>query len=429
MTLKRLLYQGLLWRGLYLFSVFLLNILFARYYGAAGSSSVYYLVNFYSFVILLSSFSIETGMGYFSALKAVAETRLASLAFRWTMLLSAVSLPLVLFIFSFPALDPGLYRLTALTYIPGQLLISFFTSLFYARHDQVTPNIILASVNGVLILLIPGHGFLPANAPYDVYLDIYFLAVLGQGIGLGIAFVSGAPGMSWSLPDGGQLKKIFSYSLIAFISNVTFFLVYRIDYWFVERYCTPEELGNYIQVSRIGQMLLIIPGIFAGVIFPRTAVAGNEVAAFLVRMSRISTVFFLALFMVVFLTGRWLFPFAFGASFDRMYVPVLIILPGILCLSILTLMSAYFGGSNKPVVNARGAFAGLIIIITGDILFIPVYKIIAAASVSVVGYFTCMIYSLWQFKKTNHTAMGSFFIVKKEDWKWLRQQITKKRNS
>ena len=316
MTLKRLLYQGLLWRGLYLLSAFLLNILFARYYGAAGSSSVYYLINFYSFVILLSSFSIESGMGYFSALKAVDEARLGALAFCWTTLLSAISLPLVLFFFSFPTIDAGLFRLTALTYIPGQLLITFFTSLFYARHDQVTPNSILAFVNLVLIILIPGHGLLPADAPYETYLTIYFLAVLTQGVTMGIAFLArSSAGLSWSLPAAGQLKKIFRYSLIAFISNIAFFLVYRIDYWFVRKYCTPVELGNYIQVSRIGQMLLIIPGIFAGVIFPRTTVAGNEVAAFLLRMSRLSTVFFFSPFYCCFFYGSVVISFYFRRQF------------------------------------------------------------------------------------------------------------------
>ena len=56
-------------------------------------------------------------------------------------------------------------------------------------------------------------------------------------------------------------------------ANIVFFLVYRVDYLFVNAspVCTAADLGNYIQVSKLGQLLLIIPQIIASVIFPRTA--------------------------------------------------------------------------------------------------------------------------------------------------------------
>ena len=61
--------------------------------------------------------------------------------------------------------------------------------------------------------------------------------------------------------------------LTALAANVVFFLVYKVDYMFVNYspVCTAADLGNYIQVSKLGQMMLIIPQIIASVVFPRTA--------------------------------------------------------------------------------------------------------------------------------------------------------------
>src|ERR1700761_3549918 len=95
MVFKRLLYHAVLGRGLYFLSVFVLNILFTRYYKADVSSAIYYLVNLYSLVLLIASFSLESGMGYFLASQEAEPGRLAVFAIGWTLLLSIVS-PLLL---------------------------------------------------------------------------------------------------------------------------------------------------------------------------------------------------------------------------------------------------------------------------------------------------------------------------------------------
>jgi len=82
-----------------------------------------------------------------------------------------------------------------------------------------------------------------------------------------------------------------------------------------------------------------------------------------------------------------------------MYMPMLILLPGVLFLSVLSLLSAYFAGIHRPDVNAKGALAGLAVIVIGDALIIPRYHIAGAAAVSSAGYLVCMLYSWMEFKK------------------------------
>ncbi|MEJ7681191.1 MAG: oligosaccharide flippase family protein [Segetibacter sp.] len=78
------------------------------------------------------------------------------------------------------------------------------------------------------------------------------------------------------MPAFINIRLLIRYALVALAANVIFFLVYRVDYWFVKKYCTLQELGNYIQVSKLGQMLLIIPTIISSVVLPQTAGGGTE---------------------------------------------------------------------------------------------------------------------------------------------------------
>ena len=68
-----------------------------------------------------------------------------------------------------------------------------------------------------------------------------------------------------------QFRLLFRYCAMAFVGNIIYFLLYRVDYWFVENYCTPEQLGNYIQVSKLGHLFLIVPTILASAVFPITS--------------------------------------------------------------------------------------------------------------------------------------------------------------
>jgi len=401
MSFNRWLIRVMLWRGTYFLSTFLLNVLLVRYYGASDSSAIYYLINLYSFVLLLAGCSLETGMSFYLARGYAKEGALSMLALLWTVVFSMLSVALLKFYFHFFDADVSkpLFGMSAFTFIPGQLLITFFTALFYAKEASILPNVLLVAVNLVLILLIPSAGILKTGIDLQTYLRLYFAGVLAQGCILAIVFM-GRYGKAFRLPGKAVLKMVFRYSIVALTANALFFLVYRVDYWFVKRFCTAAELGNYIQVSKLGQAFLLLPGMVAAVIFPRTALGKHkDMARMLIRLTRMAVPLFCLLFLAVLFTGRTIFPWIFGSSMDKMYLPMLLLLPGVLFLSVLSLFSAYFGGIHRPDINAKGALAGLGVIIIGDVLIIPRYNIAGAAAVSSVGYFVCMFYSLLRFKR------------------------------
>ncbi|HEX5025866.1 MAG TPA: polysaccharide biosynthesis C-terminal domain-containing protein [Agriterribacter sp.] len=282
-------------------------------------------------------------------------------------------------------------------------------------------------VNLVLIALVPlSNGILVDRTQY---INIYFGGFLAQGALLGICFVLVNKGI-WKLifPSYETLAQIFRYAFQAFVANLIFFLLCRIDYWFVEKYCSANDLGNYIQVSKLVQMFIVIPAIMASIIFPISAGGDkNSVRESISLFSRMIIALYTLASLVFIAAGYWLFPFIYGSTFTNMYIPYLLLIPGIFFLSMLTLLGAHFAGQNKVRLNIVYSAIGLVVIITGDIILIPIYGIIAAAFVSSAGYFLCLVFLMRIFIQQNHLTLKDILILKQKDLVGIRTWFLQKR--
>ena len=176
-------------------------------------------------------------------------------------------------------------------------------------------------------------------------------------------------------------------------------------------------------------MFFVLPAILASAVFPLTASGHRqEINDLLKIVSRF--IFFLYGIVCLFLAlvGRWLFPFVFGNSFNKMYIPFLFLIPGVLALSTLYSLTAYYAGKNRVMVNVKGSCVALIIIITGDALLIPSYGISAAAAVSSVGYIAYHIFVLSVFTKEYKTSIHGFYFFKFSDLSRIKKSILKNIN-
>lgn len=425
MNIQKLLYQNIFWRGLFFVSGFLLNILIARHFDAAITGWIYYLFTLFSFYTLIGSFSLEAGLIYFGSKKEISLEKLTGFSLLWTFFVAIVIILIYCVLLAWGMEIAWIKFQYALLFICGSILLTFITGLFYAQKNYVTSNVVGISVNLFLIILLLNVN-VSSWLSNDVFIYIYFGSFLLAGVALLFLLFR-----KLEIPDFGwitklHLKKLFKYSMLVFLSNVVFFLLYKIDYWFVNRYCSQEELGNYIQISKVTQMFLLLPGILAGSLFP--LIAGNHIARLEDALKRISrTVFFVYLLGcgLLVIVGKWLFPFVFGESFSGMYQPFLFLIPGILSLSMVSPMAAYFSGKNRVSVNLMGSFLALLVIVAGDALLIPRYGIIAAAAVSSVGYITYHIFVLYTFNRIHHSGVIDFFYFRMSDLKKLKESVFK----
>ncbi|HSB93686.1 MAG TPA: polysaccharide biosynthesis C-terminal domain-containing protein, partial [Flavitalea sp.] len=221
-----------------------------------------------------------------------------------------------------------------------------------------------------------------------------------------------------------QAWMLIQYSGLAYVSNLVFFVLYRLDYYFVEKYCSPAELGNYIQVCRMAHMFFLFPSMIATVIFPLTNPSTNSmIRSQLPAISRVLFYTFLLLCGFLCVTGSWLFPLIFGHDFYLMYKAFIWLVPGIIALSMLYPFSAYYSGINQISMNFKGSMLAMVIILIGDVLFIPLFGIQAAAAVSSVGYISYQLFVMIRFKNMHNIPSREFFYFEPTDFHRIRKSL------
>lgn len=426
MQAGKTLLQSIVWRGLYYVTAFAINILIARHFQASVSGAVYYMSSLYALILLFTSLSMESGIIYFIARKEMPAAGLFNFSILWALLTGGIVFFVLLFVDGdgYGGMPRPLLIFSALSFISGNMLSTYSAGFFYGRNQFIAPNAINIICTLLLIALLPFQGspFLPW-INNDNYFYIYFGSFLLQGICLSlvakIRYIKWGPPWFLSRTD---FRLLFRYCSMAFAGNIIYFLLYRIDYWFVEKYCTADQLGNYIQVSKLGHLFFILPTILAGAVFPITAGGKKEnIAQVLTLLSRSIFFFYLLACVLLALTGKWLFPFVFGQSFSAMYPAFLLLIPGILALSGLFTLTAYFAGKNQVRTNITGSVYALAIVVAGDIIFIPEYGIQAAALVSSIGYIAYQGYILVLFKKEFDIPLQRFFVMSASDFRLIKK--------
>lgn len=421
MNFRQLIYQSVLWKGFYFASVLALNIMIARYYEAEYSGLIYFVINSFAFIVIVGSFSLEAGIGYYVVSGKAESPPLANFAIIW-MLVATVLALLVLFVlghFHLISSTYSNYYFAAFCYIGGCMLVNFFTSLFYAKKDFLTPNLWMTLVNVMLIALVPFSN--EVFLSQEQYVDVYFAGFLLQGLVMALLFFIAHKGKwIYHLPNKETLKPVFKYALHAFWANAIFFLLYRIDYWFVEEYCTNKDLGNYIQASKLVQLFLVLPAMVASAVFPMSATGDKDTLhRGLAQLSRILVFGYCIACFILAVTGYWLFPWVYGASFDNIFLPFILLIPGIIAVSVISLLSAYFAGQNMVRVNAMGALYGFLFIIAADFIVVPRLGIKGAAITSSIGYMINLLFALKTIMTVYNGSFSDFVIIRKSDFKTL----------
>lgn len=422
MQLDKQLKQNIVWRGFYYLSNLALNIVLSRILLADAFGSLFYFVNTFSLIVLIAGFSLESAFTYFVASKkiAVSAASLVSLVITFVIIIPVYYALHFLFARNFFFGDESIVQL-GLVYIVGNILITYFTALFYSLHHYKVPNLIAAIITFFTIGLIIYY-----QHSENIIVNIFFYSFSLQAIMIFLAFIFlNEVELSKAKITKKDIQLLFRFAITALGANLIFFLLYRIDYWFVEANCSQKELGNYIQASKMGQLLLVMPQILAAVVFPSTASGemNTELKPSLLRLMRLFFQFFLLFFLLFLFFGHFIFEFLFGYDFDTANTAFLILVPGIFFLAALSLLSAYFGGNDKVSVNLKGALLGLAIVIAGNLLMLQSYSIRVAATVSTLGYLTNFLYAYLIFKKQMQFDKKEFIVFAIDDWVWLKSMI------
>ena len=409
MPLKKIIKHTIGWKLVNTLLVFLINLLMVRLLGAAQSGTFFYDITVLSFLVLIISWCLEAGITYYASKDNSAVALMIVFVLPLLVLQAFISRVVIGYI------HLSVSSHLAVLFIVSNLTIIYFSAFFYAKKWFVSLNIIASCINFITTLVlfywcaVTTGNMLSHNNFMLVYIAGFAVqaALLVCIILYSIKKNRVSPGAIVPVT-----KNVFAYSTIAFISNVLFFMVIRIDYFFVQKYCSSIALGNYVQVSKFGQLLILIPAVIGSIIFPYSAGSNSAMPVSKVQeLCRIITIIYIPVIIVIILTAWWILPWVLGQGFNLMYMALLLYLPGFFSLSIITVLAAHLAAKTLLKANVLAAVIALVVVVTGDILLIPVAGINAAAAVSSIAYILCLLYLLWFYKKIFNCRMLDFFSI------------------
>lgn len=377
---------------------------------------------------MMLSFGLDSGITYFVSKGEILAGQIQLFVWIWILVITIFTTGA-----SFLFIHNGnefanrnqLVLLTVL-FVSGNLIITYYNALFYAKHKYSLPNIVFIGIHLSLLFILLNPGFVGSNSKN--FITIYFYSYLLQGLVIAVLYnVYFKEGLKFQLPSAQQREKLFKYSGVAFFANLVFYLVTRIDYWMIDNMMNDKEaLGNYIQTSRLVQLFQMLPAILAASIFPIAASGyAQHMRESILKLSRVLVTFYALLVLIIVLTGKWLFPYLFGNSFEKMYEVFLLLVPGLFALSLLALISSYFAAVNQIKRNLMVAVVGLLVIVATNLLFIPLFGIYGAAISSSIGYLTCFLNAYYYFAKHQRMSIVELLVLKKSDFTFLSGLIEK----
>lgn len=426
MKLKQALLHNTGWKMIAMLFTLLNNILIVRILGVEASAVFFYAFAIFILLSTVLKLGLENGIIYFLS-KNPEQTKSVTFFLLIVFIIQTIIALIILKYFISETLGFNIFWVVV--FVVCNILLYYINSFYQVKKMFISLNIcscaivILQTVMLSILYVAPVNflikfGF--ANTAKDTMIVISGSAILLQMVLLIIFFyVSNKKDFKQPFSNKGLFKKLLSYSFLNFIITVLFFLVLRADLYFVGKYCNKISLSNYLQSAKIGQMLLIFPGLIAGVIFPYTINDPQILAGKVAYLCRFLTFIYLLLYIVFLLTGSFVFTWLLGPDFKLMYEIFAVSFFGIYCLSLNLLFISYFEGINKLTIILLSLAITFMMLIFLNFLFIPGYGYMAGAFVFSLSNFFGLLILFKKFQSTTDILITDILFIRKKDWSKL----------
>jgi O-antigen/teichoic acid export membrane protein len=415
-SFKSKLLNGFAWRLCLYLSSFILNIFIAQSFGAEKSGVFYLLLNNLAFVVLLLSFGLESSVAYFNSRKEIPTHQLLSLSIFWSVFISVVLLVLYLTAVQLKLISAQELAPYLILNIFSSILANCLSSILFSSNDNSTPNLTLALINIGLILLLPGFPLAHFFSIQQDYTQQYLLLTASPSlIFIAYLFLKNIR-FSFTKPSNFWIKKIIHFSLQSFAYSCLYALLLRCDYWLVNYFCSDHDLGNYLQTTKLSQIMLVIPTLVSFSLFPLIVSHIQQEINIENKLVKLISIYFyagLCICIGLLLAGSFIFPWLYGPSFSKMYLTFILLSPGILFLAATYPLATFYSGKNLIRVKITALLFSILIIVVLDLLLIPWFNIYGAAIASSIAYCFYFTYLLLYFKKNHPFKLEEVLNIKR----------------
>jgi O-antigen/teichoic acid export membrane protein len=182
-------------------------------------------------------------------------------------------------------------------------------------------------------------------------------------------------------------RRFYRYGLAIWASGGMSVLSNRQDVFFLAFFRSPREVGIYSIGVTLAELSWYVPSALAGVLFPKVAAGGDsDTAELTARLTRFAWPVALLSETIVVLVSIPVVPILFGTAFSGAVVPLALLGPGIVSMTVVNLVGAYVSGIGHPGDATKANVVNLLVNVAVNLLLIPVFGIAGAALASSVSY-------------------------------------------
>lgn len=276
----------------------------------------------------------------------------------------------------------------SLAFVPLELAFSFLHSISLGLDNLKyfnTFDIVRKIFNLTLIFLVLQ---LTSITPEKVAACVIFSNAICLGI---ISFVLMRGVLFHASID--FLKKSFRYGFWIYLGSVFGFFILRFNLILVHKYLSNEDSGYFSVSLALADAVSLLPATLGMVAFSAFV---KEKNIFMRWQHLLKIVYFISAFMLcVTLFVFWLAPqivtLLYGSKFIASAEPLRYMLPGLFCLSILTLFQNFLGAFESPVLTWIGPAAGLAVSLVLNFILIPTQGLLGAALANSAAYVVWLI--------------------------------------
>ena len=189
------------------------------------------------------------------------------------------------------------------------------------------------------------------------------------------------------------MREGFGYAMRAYLATALGFAVLRLNTLLLEQYKDAETLGTWSIAAQIFEVIATIPGTIAMILFPKLMRSGKP---YPLMRSQLPVVFMIltAVCAAAVWLGKEAILLVYGEDFINAYVMLLWGLPGMIALSLTTILSQYLATLGMPFALIRIWLAGVAAELILAMWLIPIHGG-AGAAMSLSAAYIIVLAMVW----------------------------------
>jgi O-antigen/teichoic acid export membrane protein len=188
-------------------------------------------------------------------------------------------------------------------------------------------------------------------------------------------------------PTVALLRRMAGYASRIFLINAFMFLVLRIDLFLVNSFLGTADAGRYSVATQVAEMLNLVAASVAAILFPTLAAMTTERRwESTKRVAKVMGILLACVAIGVGVVSRPLFLALFGAPFAPAVIALWLLLPGLWCLGINSVLNQHLAAGGLPWSLVAVTLAAAIANVWLNVALLPRFGIAGAALASTLTY-------------------------------------------